>query len=308
MANILVTGGAGFIGSHLVEHHLSKGDTVVVIDNLTTGQERNLAPHINNPRLTFHRTSLQDCTALGDIVRTIDTVYHLAAVVGVKQVLKSPLAVLDTNIYAVNYLFKTLLAHRPTARVLVASSSEVYGLQNNVPFKEMDDLMLPSRDPLRWCYAATKYADEMIVYAYAYEHKMNATAIRLFNTSGPRQSAAYGMVLPNFVEKALRGQDIEVFGDGTQTRSFCDVRDITINIGTDEEITITDLAKRVINLSKTASSIRYLSYKEAYGADFVDVKRRRPDVTRLRALTGFQSRYALNDTIHALIEERRKTM
>ena len=170
MANILVTGGAGFIGSHLVDHHLAKGDSVVVIDNLTTGRKSNIAHHDGNPRFAFHQVSLQDCATLDDIVRNIDLVYHMAAVVGVRQVLKSPIAVIDSNIIAVDYLFRTLLAHRPEARVLVASSSEVYGLQNNVPFKELDDLLLPSRDPIRWCYAVTKLTSEMIVYAYAYEH------------------------------------------------------------------------------------------------------------------------------------------
>jgi UDP-glucose 4-epimerase len=321
MANVLVTGGAGFIGSHLVDHHLAKGDSVTVIDNLTTGRKSNLAHHDGNPRLTFHHVSLQDCKNLGDIVSGIDLVYHMAAVVGVRQVLKSPIAVLDSNVGAVDYLFKMLLAHAPKARVLAASSSEVYGLQNNVPFKELDDLLLPSRDPLRWCYAVTKYTSEMIVYAYAHEHKLNATSIRLFNTSGPRQSSAYGMVVPNFVEKAIRDINIDVFGDGQQTRSFCDIRDmvagleavsrcnaaqgITVNVGTDREISIKGLAERVIEISKSKSAIRYMTYEEAYGTDFVDVKRRRPDLTRLHNLTGFTSRYTLEDTIASLIEERR---
>ncbi len=245
----------------------------------------------------------------------------MAAVVGVRQVLKSPIAVLDSNVGAVDYLFKMLLANAPKARVLVASSSEVYGLQNNVPFKELDDLLLPSRDPLRWCYAVTKYTSEMVVYAYAYEHKMNATSIRLFNTSGPRQSSAYGMVVPNFVEKAIRNIDIDVFGDGLQTRSFCDIRDmvagleavsrcnnaqgITVNVGTDREISIKGLAELVISLAKSKSGIHYMSYAEAYGTDFVDVQRRRPDLTRLQELTGFKSRYMLEDTINSLIAERR---
>lgn len=323
MTNVLVTGGAGFIGSHLVDNHLAKGDSVVVIDNLTTGRKSNIAHHDGNPRLTFHQTSLQQCAALGDIVRNIDLVYHMAAVVGVRQVLKSPIAVLDSNVNAVDYLFRTLLAHAPQARILTASSSEVYGLQNNVPFKELDDLLLPSRDPLRWCYAVTKYTSEMIVYAYAHEHKMNATSIRLFNTSGPRQSSAYGMVVPNFVEKAIRDIDIDVFGDGLQTRSFCDIRDmvagleavshcnnargITVNVGTDREISIRKLAERVIELAKSKSAIRHITYQEAYGTDFVDVKRRRPDLTRLQELTGFTSRFTLDDTINSLVEERRAT-
>lgn len=323
MTKVLITGGAGFIGSHLADYHLAKGDSVHIIDNLSTGQKKNLRQHDGNTLLTFHHTSLQECSDLPEIVRGVDLVYHMAAVVGVRRVLESPLAVLDSNIAAVDYLFKTLLAHAPKARLLIASSSEVYGLQNNVPFNELDNLLLPSRDPLRWCYAGTKYANEMMVYAYAYEHKLDVTALRLFNTSGPRQSSAYGMVLPGFVEKALRNEDIEVFGDGFQTRSFCDVRDmvmamealarctaakgITVNLGTDHEISIRDLAQRVIDLTKSKSGIRYISYKEAYGTDFIDVQRRRPDLSRLRQLTGFTSRYSLDDTIYSLAEERRLT-
>jgi UDP-glucose 4-epimerase len=324
MAHVLVTGGAGFIGSHLVDLHLTKGDTVAVIDNLTTGQKSNLAQHDGNPRLTFHHVSLQDCKNLPDIVRGVDLVYHMAAVVGVRQVLKSPINVLDSNIIAVSYLFKTLVEHAPKARVITASSSETYGLQNNVPFKELDDLVLPSRDPLRWCYAVTKLADEMIVYAYSHEHKMNATACRLFNTSGPRQSSAYGMVVPNFVEKAIKNIDIDVFGDGLQTRSFCDVRDmvaalealsrcntaqgITVNVGTDREISIQELAERVIEIAKSKSGIRHITYEEGYGINFVDVKRRRPDLTRLQELTGYKSRFNLDDTINSLITERKAMM
>jgi UDP-glucose 4-epimerase len=321
MANVLITGGAGFIGSHLVDFHLAKGDSVTVIDNLTTGQKRNLAHHEKNPKLTFHEASVQSFAGLAEVVSRVDFVFHMAAVVGVRQVLKSPIAVLDGNVAAVDYLLKTLAKHRPSARVILASSSEAYGLQNNVPFKERDDLLLPSRDPLRWCYAATKYLDEMYAFAYAHEHKMNVTAARLFNTSGPRQSSAYGMVVPNFVEKAIRDVDIEVYGDGKQTRSFCDVRDmvaslealslsneaqgIAVNAGNDNEITIQELAERVIKGAKSKSSIRYLTYQEAYGSDFVDVKRRRPDLSLLQKLTGYKPRYTLEDTIHSLIEERK---
>jgi UDP-glucose 4-epimerase len=320
---ILITGGAGFIGSHLVDHHIAKGDKVWVVDSLSTGSRRNIAHHGDNPQFTFYESRLQSWPELPDIVARADRIYHLAAVVGVKHVLEDPLEVLDTNVGSTNTLLQAVKDKNPKARVIIASSSEVYGLNPNPPFKEMDDLVLPSRDPVRWCYAVTKLTDEMLAFSYAHKHGINVTAVRFFNTVGPRQSGRYGMVVANFVEHALKNQDIVVYGDGKQTRSFGDVRDVAtaidllarsdeakgtvVNVGTDQEISINDLARLVIEVTGSTAGLSHITYKEAYGAEFIDVKRRRPDLSLLTKLTGHKPKWKLSETIRSMMEISRAT-
>jgi len=308
---VLVTGGAGFIGSHLVASLAARGDEVVVIDNLTTGRADNLAPCAD--RITLIESGVADALASmapGD--RAFDRVYHLAAAVGVDLVLNQPIDAIRANIFETDALL-SFVASNGSPPTLIASSSEIYGKPGTSVFNEDDDVLYGPTSVTRWSYAYSKGIDEYLALAYARTGGVRAVIARFFNTVGPRQVGAYGMVLPRFVGAALRNEPLRVFGDGRQTRCFCDVRDVTrvlpelldepgaygrvFNVGSDEPISIADLARRVIRVLGSASSIEFVAYADAYTDGFEDLRHRRPDLSRLRACVGFTPRHTLDDTI-----------
>jgi UDP-glucose 4-epimerase len=319
--NILITGGAGFIGSHLAAFHLDKGDAVHVIDDLSTGAIANIAELFQHPKFQFQEANILVWDGLKDAVRWSNRIYHMAAIVGVKRVLEDPRAVMATNIAATERVFRAVSEVNPMSQVILASSSEVYGFNANPSFSETDDVVLRSAGRLRWCYAVTKLADEYLAYSFMKKSHIKVVIARLFNTIGPHQTGKYGMVVPNFIQQAVRGQALTVFGDGSQTRSFCDVRDTVlaldllasspaangeiVNVGNDQEISIDDLAKRIIERARSSSLISYISYEVAYGVEFEDISHRRPVLDKLRSLTGFAPRWTLDGTIDQLLEQER---
>jgi UDP-glucose 4-epimerase len=322
--HILITGGAGFIGSHLVDLHLARGDQVMVVDDLSTGVRANLATHEDNPLFRFEQADVLTWDRLGHVVGWADRVYHLAAVVGVYRVIAEPTKVLATNIAGTERLLRAAHDGGWKPQVVIASSSEVYGHNDEHILHEDQDLTVSTRAGTRWGYSVSKIADEALGLSYAQRFGIPAVVSRFFNTIGPRQVGRYGMVVPRFVAQAVRNEPITVFGGGLQTRSFCDVRDtvvaldslathagrqtITANVGNDREISIRDLAKLVIERAQSNSVIKDVPLREAYGEDFEDIRRRRPDLARLRTLTGFHHRHKLEDTIDDLIATERRNM
>lgn len=320
--HILVTGGAGFIGSHVVDLHLARGDQVMVVDDLSTGVLANVLLHQDNPLFRFEQADVLTWDRLGHAVGWADRIYHLAAVVGVYRVIAEPTKVLATNIAGTERLLRAAHDGGWQPQVVVASSSEVYGHNDQHILHEDRDLTVSTRAGTRWGYSVSKIADEALALSYAQRFGIPAVVSRFFNTIGPRQVGRYGMVVPRFVEQAVRNKPITVFGGGLQTRSFCDVRDtvvaldalashtgreaVTCNVGNDREISILDLAKLVIERAESQSTIQDVALREAYGEDFEDIRRRRPDLSRLRALTGFHHRYTLEDTIDDLIVAERR--
>lgn len=319
--HVLITGGAGFIGSHLVDLHLARGDQVHVVDDLSTGSRDNLARHADNPRLRFDEADILVWPHLERAVARADRIYHLAAVVGVYRVIAEPTKTLAVNIAACERLLRAAREGGWRPQVVLASSSEVYGHSDRGVLQEDQDLVVSARAGTRWGYSVSKIADEALGLAYAQRHGIPAVVARFFNTVGPRQVGRYGMVVPRFVAQAVRNEPITVFGGGEQTRSFCDVRDtvvaldalasvagsetVVVNVGNDREISILDLARLVIERTGSQSTISHLSLREAYGEDFEDILRRRPDLTRLRQLTGFEHRHTLERTIDDLIAAER---
>lgn len=316
--NVLITGGAGFIGSHLVDLHMSNGDQLIVVDNLSTGSLSNLERHVDHPNFTFYEDSMENWVNLNTVVPSVDLVYHMAAVVGVKHVMESPTNVVAGNITATELLMAALARCKSRAPIIIASSSEVYGFNEKEAFAEDDDLVLPSTDRLRWCYAFTKLADEVLAFSYHHQYGLKTIAVRLFNTIGARQRSHYGMVLPHFIEQAVSGEPITIYGDGKQTRSFCDIRDTSrmlhaltqqkkaygqiVNVGADREISINDLAQLVKNRANSNSDIEYMDYESAYGMEFRDITHRRPDLSYLHELTSYASEFSLEDTIDYLLK------
>ena len=314
---ILITGGCGFIGSHIAEYHLAKGDEVLVVDDLSTGSLDNIATFKDNPAFRFENASILNWPNVQESVLWAERIYHMAAVVGVYRVLKDPINVLTTNIHGCEKLLHAIAIteHRP--QVIVTSSSSVYGHSDNPMLSEKDDLLIKSSAHPLWNYALSKIADEALGLAYYHSMKIPVTVIRLFNTIGPRQTGQYGMVVPRFIKQACTGEPITVFGDGTQTRSFCDVRDVLsalnllantpksngqiVNVGYDVEIVINDLAELIRKKANSNSKIQYIPYKEAYGEEITDIKQRRPDLTKLCQLTGFKHQWPLEKTIDDLI-------
>ncbi len=322
--HIFITGGAGFIGSNLAQYHLNKGDSVHVVDDLSTGSLENIDACRKNRNFSFTRADILVWSELKAAVKPADRIYHLAAIVGVKKVLEDPRAVMATNIAATERVFRAVDEVNPTAKILVASSSEVYGFNENSGFSETDDVVLRSGGRLRWCYAITKLADEYLAYSFVKSSKLNVSIVRLFNTIGPSQTGKYGMVVPNFVSQAVRNIPVTIFGEGTQTRSFCDVRDTIrafdllmscedangeiVNVGNDQEISIIDLAKLVIARAHSTSTLHYQTYEEAYGEAFEDITHRRPILDKLHALTGFTPKWTLEQTLDDLIATERKKL
>ncbi len=307
----LITGGAGFIGSHLVETCLQHGIKVTAIDDLSTGQFENIAPFVNQPNFRFICDSISNEVTLDRLVSEADVVVHLAATVGVHLVIERPIHTIEVNVVGTERVLKTALRHR--TRVLIASSSEVYGKGTCIPFKEDDDLLLGPTSISRWAYAASKMLDEFLGIAYWHEHNLPVTLFRLFNTVGPRQTGRYGMVIPRLVQQALRNEPLTVFGDGAQQRCFCDVRDVVkavlglachsqaagqlFNIGGVEEITIKDLAERVLEITDSLSTITFVPYAKAYASGFEDIQRRVPDISRIEALTGWKPSITLDEIL-----------
>lgn len=317
MARYLITGGAGFIGSHLVEALLARGDDVSVLDTLSTGRLSNLAGARDNDRFTFAQGSVLDELAVDEAVRGCDVVVHLAAAVGVKLIVEQPLYSLTTNIKGAISVLEA--AHRYRRKVMVASSSEIYGKNKSDTLDEQADRVLGSLAVARWAYSTSKAVDEMFAYAYHRERDLPTIVVRLFNTVGPRQSSAYGMVIPRLVRQALAGEPLTVFGAGTQTRCFCHVSDVVrglvglldepgavgdvFNVGSTEEISIEQLAKLIIASTGSSSSIVHMPYDVAYEVGFEDMARRVPDVTKMRALTGWRAERHLVDVLDDVIAE-----
>ncbi len=311
---VLVTGGAGFIGSHLTDLLLSAGHRVVVVDDLSTGRRTNLpAAH---PLLTVVHDSLEHALATTLRNEHFDAIHHLAAAVGVRLVVDDPIRSINTNIHAAGALLEYAVTHGPAgapAPTLIASSSEVYGKAAKSPFSEEDDVVYGPTHVARWSYACSKAIDEYLALAYHRQHGLPVVVARFFNTVGPRQVGDYGMVLPRFVASALAGRPLEVHGDGNQSRCFCDVRDVSgilpkllatptcygrvFNIGTDRDITIRELADMVLRVTGSSSGVRIVPYAEAYTSGFEDLRQRRPDLGRIRQAVGFCPTIPLEATI-----------
>ena len=307
----LITGGAGFIGSHLAERLLDRGDRVVVLDNLSTGSVENIRHLKSSAQLQYHLDNIENRQLLAELVDDADIVVHLAAAVGVKLIVESPVKTIETNVNGTQLILEAACKKRKL--VLNASTSEVYGKNTNVPFREDADLVRGPTTKGRWSYAASKALDEFLALSYWKEKKLPVIVVRLFNTVGPRQTGRYGMVLPNFVKAALDHSPIHVYGNGQQSRCFCDVRDTVeglirlmdtsrsigevVNVGNTEEISIERLAHRVKERTGSSSPIEYIPYDKAYEPGFEDMMRRVPLVEKLESLTGFRPRTSLNEII-----------
>lgn len=314
--NYLITGGAGFIGSHLAEELLRRGEEVWVIDDLSTGRYENVAHLAGNPKFHLQIDTIMDQEVMEELIDRCDLVYHLAAAVGVRLIVDKPVETMETNILGAEIVLK--LANREKKKVIVSSTSEIYGKSDNVPFKEDDDRILGSTTMRRWCYSCSKAIDEFLALAYHQEKKSPVVIARMFNTVGPRQTGQYGMVVPRFVQSALLGHPIQVYGDGEQTRCFTYVNDVVealiglahcpqaegeiFNVGSEEEISINELAKMVKRLTKSKSPIEHLPYEKAYEKGFEDMRRRVPDLTKIRSLIGFRPKVNLEEMLLKIID------
>lgn len=314
-ARALITGGAGFIGSHLAERLLADGEEVTIIDDLSTGSFENIAHLEQHPNFRYIIDTILNEQVMGDLIDESDTVYHLAAAVGVAYVIENILKSIQINIRGTEIVFEQ--ANRGKKKVILFSTSEIYGKSNSLPFREDQDRLMGSPTVNRWSYAATKVVDEILALAYHREKKVPVVVVRCFNTCGPRQTGQYGMVLPRFVKQALLGVPITVYGDGKQTRCFSSVQDVVegvvrlarsekavgriFNIGSDHEITIEDLAARVRELAGSSSPIEYVPYERAYEQGFEDMQRRVPDLTRIHEAVGFEPKVALDELIQSVI-------
>jgi UDP-glucose 4-epimerase len=313
---VLITGGAGFIGSHLSDAYLERGDEVYVIDDLSTGSIENIQHLKNNPRFHYTIESVHNQPVVAELVDQCDVIFHLAAAVGVKLIVESPVRTIETNVRGTEVVLG--LANKKKKKVLVASTSEVYGLSMEVPFREDGNLVMGATTKGRWSYACSKAIDEFLALAYWREKKLPTIVVRLFNTVGPRQTGQYGMVIPNFVKQALAGRAITVYGDGRQTRCFGYVGDVVgaliklmdqpeavgqvFNIGSNEEVSILELAQRVKELTNSSSEITFVPYDEAYEEGFEDMPRRVPDISKIGALVGFRPEMKLDGILQTVIK------
>ena len=312
----LVTGGAGFIGSHLADALLQLGHAVLVIDDLSTGKIGNIEHLLNHPCFHFARESIMNELVLDRLASESDTIIHLAAAVGVKLIVDQPVHTIETNVMGTQAILRAALRYR--CRTLLASSSEVYGKGNGLPFTEEDDVVLGPTSKCRWAYAQSKMIDESLGLAYHREFGLDVVAFRLFNTVGPRQTDQYGMVVPTFVRQALRNQPITVCGDGSQRRCFCYVGDVVaailllaeeksvsgkvLNIGSEEETSILDLARRIRQLTGSVSAIELIPYSHAYGEGFEDMAYRKPNTRRIRDCVGWEPKYQLDKILRQIID------
>ena len=312
---ILITGGAGFIGSHLADYLLGRGHRVTVIDDLSTGSMENIREAKENDRFQYCIDTIFDKPLLAELIDDAEIVFHLAAAVGVLNIVESPVRTIETNVGGSELVLE--IAAKKKKRVLIASTSEVYGKSTKFPFSEEDDLVLGPTTKGRWSYACSKAIDEFLALAYHRERRLPVTIVRLFNTVGPRQTGRYGMVLPTFVKQALGGEPLTVFGDGQQSRCFTHVGDIVkglvqciacdatvgqvFNLGNTEEVTMNALAEKVIEATQSSSAINYLSYDEAYGEGFEDMQRRVPDIAKARTWFGYAPTQSLDDIIKSVV-------
>ena len=307
----LITGGAGFIGSHLADRLLDRGDHVVLLDNLSTGSMENIRHLKTSERMSYHLDNIENRQLLAELVDDADVIVHLAAAVGVKLIVESPVRTIQTNVNGTQLILEAACKKRKL--VLTASTSEVYGKNTNVPFREDADLVLGPTTKGRWSYAASKALDEFLALSYWKEKKLPVIVVRLFNTVGPRQTGRYGMVLPNFVRAAVDNRPICVYGNGKQSRCFCDIRDTVealirliatprsigevVNVGNTEEISIEALAHQVKQRTASHSLIEYIPYDQAYEPGFEDMMRRVPNIEKLQAITGFRPQTPLSEII-----------
>ncbi|HEC23611.1 MAG TPA: NAD-dependent epimerase/dehydratase family protein [Chloroflexi bacterium] len=315
MSRALITGGAGFIGSHLAEALLQQGHQVTIIDDLSTGRFENIEPLTDNPDFHFAIETITNTAVMDRLVSECDIVYHLAAAVGVDLIVSSPIHVIETNVRGTDIVLQ--IARRYRKKVMLASTSEIYGKSNHTPFKEDDDRLLGPTVRSRWSYSTSKALDEFLALAYHKEAGLPVVIFRLFNTVGPRQSGRYGMVIPRFVQWALAGEPIRVYGDGQQTRCFANVSDVVraiiglagceeavgeiFNVGTQEEISILDLAHRVRERVGSDSEIVLVPYHEAYETGFEDMRRRVPDISKIRRVIGWEPQKNLDETLDEII-------
>ncbi|OGC93291.1 MAG: nucleoside-diphosphate sugar epimerase [candidate division Zixibacteria bacterium RBG_16_48_11] len=315
-----ITGGAGFIGSHLAERLLARGDEVYVIDNLSTGKLENIAHLRKNPNFHFTLGSISEEHLLHPLVEKCDIVYHLAAAVGVRLIIEKPVETIETNILGTEMVLK--VANQYKKKVIIASTSEVYGKTSKVPFREDDDSVYGPTTRSRWSYACSKAIDEFLALAYYHEKKLPIVILRLFNTIGPRQTGKYGMVVPTFVQQALLNHPITVFGDGSQARSFTYVDDVVtlaillaedpraegevFNVGNGKEITIKELALKIKEMISSKSDIVHIPYDQAYERGFEDMQRRIPDISKAIEYTGYQPQTSLSVSLQKIIEYQRQ--
>jgi len=314
--NVLITGGTGFIGSHLAEELLKKGNRVCVVDDLSTGSLENIQHIQENPNFSLVVGSILDESLMERLVDESEEIYHLAAAVGVKYIMEYPLRSIHVNVHGTEIVLR--LASKSKKKVMVASSSEVYGKDGNFPYKEDGSRLMGATSILRWNYACTKALDEFLALAYWREKKLPVVIVRFFNTCGPKQTGQYGMVIPRFVSNALSGKPLVVYGDGTQSRCFTYVGDVirgiialmecpkavgeVFNIGSIQEIQIKELAQKVIQLIGNNSKIEYMSYEDAYGEGFEDMKRRVPDISKIYNFIGWQPKVGVDELLGKVIE------
>ncbi len=312
----LITGGAGFIGSHLAGTLLERGDEVYAIDNLSTGSIENIEHLKDHPRFHYTIDTISNEPVTAELVDRVDTIFHLAAAVGVRLIVESPVHTIETNVHGTETILT--LANKKKKKVIVASTSEVYGKNRNVPFREDSDLVMGPTSKGRWSYACSKAIDEFLALAYFKEKKLPVVIVRLFNTVGPRQTGQYGMVIPTFVKQALSARPITVFGDGKQSRCFTDVSEVVkgladlavhpdafgqvFNIGTTNEITILDLAKKVKEMTGSKAEIVFVPYEKAYEEGFEDMPRRIPDISKIQELIGYKPSLTLEQTLQRVID------
>ncbi len=317
--HVLITGGAGFIGSHLAEHLISHGASVTAVDDLSTGRYSNIAHLEEHPGFRFVYESVTSEAVMDRLVSECNLIFHLAAAVGVDLIIKKPVQTIETNVLGTEAILRH--ARRYHRKVLIASTSEVYGKSDNHPYQEDDDRVLGPTTRSRWAYAESKALDEFLALAYHKEFRVPIVIARLFNTVGPRQSGAYGMVIPRLVQQAVEGRPLTVYQDGLQSRCFCDVRDVVraliglalcpgaeggiFNVGSEREISILDLARRIIRAADSDSQIRFVPYELAYRSDFEDMRRRVPNIQRIRGMIGWEPRIPLEQTLSEVIAEFR---
>ncbi|RPI90956.1 MAG: NAD-dependent epimerase/dehydratase family protein [Spirochaetales bacterium] len=321
MTHTLITGGAGFIGSHMAEALLAKGDAVTVVDDLSTGRFENIQPLVGKPGFRFAIETITNETVMDRLGSECDRILHLAAAVGVKLIMENPVETIETNVLGTEVVLRA--AERFKRRILITSTSEVYGKAMEIPngcgkLMEENDLVLGPTSKRRWAYACSKALDEFLALAYHDEKGLPVIIARLFNTVGPRQTGRYGMVIPTFVESALAGNPLPVFGDGNQSRSFTHVHDVVwalialmdcrgaegqiFNIGSGEEITVNELAKKVIEFTNSTSTVEHIPYERVYGKGFEDMERRYPDLAKIKKFTGYCPKWGIDDIIKSVIE------
>jgi len=319
-SHVLITGGAGFIGSHLAEALLARGGTVTVIDDLSTGRFENIEPLIGHPRFRFAIDTITHALVMDRLASECDVIIHLAAAVGVELIVHDPVRTIETNVLGTHSVLQAAARYR--RKVLIASTSEVYGKGVRVPFAEDDDRLLGPTTRARWSYSDSKAVDEFLGLAYYKQHELPVVVVRLFNTVGPRQSGQYGMVIPRFVGQALSGQPLTVYGDGQQTRCFCNVRDVVaalmgliecpsavgevFNVGSTDEVSIVALARHILALTdRPPENIIFVPYAQAYEPGFEDMQRRVPDISKIRRTIGWVPTVSLDETLRQVIQNHR---